>query len=86
MRDHRGPAAGGDAVSAGRLDRRRRRRGERRGTFFTELTADPGALGLDTLLAEVNKLQRVRGLELPPELFTDVSEKLVAAWRAVAAK
>ncbi|MCX4428703.1 Tn3 family transposase [Streptomyces mirabilis] len=31
------------------------------GTFFTELKADPGALGLDSLLAEVNKLQRVRG-------------------------
>ncbi|MET8725151.1 Tn3 family transposase [Streptomyces misionensis] len=30
------------------------------GTFFTELKADPGALGLDSLLAEVNKLQRVR--------------------------
>src|SRR5690606_28157825 len=38
------------------------------GTFFTELKADPGALGLDSLLAEVNKLQRVRALELPPEL------------------
>jgi hypothetical protein len=56
------------------------------GTFFTELKADPGALGLDSLLAEVNKLQRVRGLQLPPELFADVSEKLVAAWRARAAK
>ena len=52
------------------------------GTFFTELKADPGALGLDSLLAEVNKLQRVRGLQLPPELFGDVSGKLVAAWRA----
>ncbi|MFD8517089.1 hypothetical protein ACFV27_39935 [Streptomyces antimycoticus] len=56
------------------------------GMFFTELKADPGALGLDSLLAEVNKLQRVRGLQLPPELFGDVSEKLVAAWRARAAK
>ncbi|MEU9371886.1 hypothetical protein AB0D71_46250 [Streptomyces avermitilis] len=34
----------------------------------------------------MNKLQRVRALELPPELFADVSEKLVAAWRARAAK
>ncbi|SFO06956.1 Transposase and inactivated derivatives, TnpA family [Streptomyces sp. cf124] len=67
--------AGTDAESAGGGD-----------TFFTELKADPGALGLDSLLAEVNKLQRVRGLQLPPELFVDVSEKLVAAWRARAAK
>jgi hypothetical protein len=60
--------AGTDAESAGVVG----------GTFFTELKADPGALGLDSLLAEVNKLQRVRVLQLPPELFGDVSEKLVA--------
>ncbi|MFF4490046.1 DUF4158 domain-containing protein [Streptomyces sp. NPDC001544] len=29
-------------------------------SFFTELKADPGAPGLESLLAEVNKLQRVR--------------------------
>ncbi|MFE5091499.1 hypothetical protein ACFRCI_14065 [Streptomyces sp. NPDC056638] len=34
----------------------------------------------------MNKLQRARQLELPPELFGDVSEKLVSAWRARAAK
>ncbi|MFE4540834.1 DUF4158 domain-containing protein [Streptomyces scopuliridis] len=56
------------------------------GTFFTEPKADPDALGLDSLLAEVNKLQRVRALELPPELFGDVTEKVVAAWRARASK
>lgn len=55
-------------------------------TFFTELKADPGALGLESLLDEVNKLQRVRQPELPPELFADVSEKLVSSWRARAAK
>ncbi|MFD4337850.1 hypothetical protein ACFWPP_11750 [Streptomyces anulatus] len=53
-------------------------------SFFSELKADPGALGLDSLLAEVNKLQRVRALELAPELFG--SEKLVAVWRARASK
>ncbi|MCX4851287.1 DUF4158 domain-containing protein [Streptomyces sp. NBC_00893] len=56
------------------------------GTFFTEPKADPGALGLDSLPAEVNKLQRVRALELSPGLFGDVSGKLVAAWRARAVK
>ncbi|WP_327209269.1 Tn3 family transposase [[Kitasatospora] papulosa] len=55
-------------------------------TFFTELKADPGALGLDSLLTEVNTLQRVRQLELPPELFGEFSEKLVSAWRARAAR
>jgi len=49
--------------------------------FFNELKQDPGAPGLESLLAEVAKLQRVRGLELPDDLFADVSEKLVALWR-----
>lgn len=55
-------------------------------SHFTELKTDPGAPGLESLLAEVNKLERVRRLELPADLFADVSEKLVAAWRARASK
>ncbi|MFI6125398.1 hypothetical protein ACIBCU_37760 [Streptomyces sp. NPDC051064] len=55
------------------------------GTFFTEPKGGPGRTW-DSLPAEMNKLQRVRGLQLPPELFADVSEKLVAAWRTRAAK
>ncbi|MFI6597272.1 DUF4158 domain-containing protein [Nonomuraea sp. NPDC050536] len=54
--------------------------------FFAELKTDPGAPGLESLLAEVDKLARVRRLELPADLFADVSEKLVDAWRARAAK
>lgn len=55
-------------------------------SYFAELKTDPGAPGLESLLAEVNKLQRVRRLELPADLFADVSEKLVDAWRARASK
>ncbi|MFC9288896.1 DUF4158 domain-containing protein [Streptomyces sp. NPDC057052] len=55
-------------------------------SHFAELKTDPGAPGLESLLAEVNKLQRVRWLELPADLFADVSEKLVDAWRARASK
>ncbi|MFB8395114.1 DUF4158 domain-containing protein [Streptomyces yangpuensis] len=54
--------------------------------FFTELKADPAGLGLESLLGEITKLERVRRLQLPPELFADVSEKQVAAWRARASK
>jgi len=42
------------------------------------------APGPEISLAEVNKLQRVRRLELPGDLFADVSEKLADAWRAQA--
>ncbi|MEE1836194.1 DUF4158 domain-containing protein [Streptomyces sp. SP17KL33] len=55
-------------------------------SHFAELKTDPGAPGLESLLAEVHKLQRVRWLELPADLFADVSEKLVDAWRARASK
>lgn len=55
-------------------------------SHFTELKTDPGAPGLESLLAEVNKLERVRRLNLPADLFADVSEKLVDAWRARASK
>lgn len=52
---------------------------------FAELKSDPGTLGLDTLLKEIDKLERVRALGLPSDLFFDSSEKLVASWRARAA-
>jgi hypothetical protein len=55
-------------------------------SFFTELKTDPGAPGLESLFAEVDKLQRVRRLEMPVDLFADVSEKQVDAWRARASK
>jgi TnpA family transposase len=56
-------------------------RGPGRGTLI-ELKADPGQLGLETLVHEIDKLRRVRALGLPADLFAGVSEKVVAAWRA----
>jgi TnpA family transposase len=50
--------------------------------LLAELKADPGRLGLETLLGEIDKLERVRTIGVPEDLFTDVSEKVVAAWRA----
>jgi hypothetical protein len=54
--------------------------------LLAELKADPGQLGLETLLREIEKLEQIRATGLPTELFTDASEKLVAAWRARAAR
>jgi hypothetical protein len=53
---------------------------------LAELRADPGRPSLETLLTEVDKLERLRMLGLPDGLFTDAPEKLVGAWRARAAK
>lgn len=50
--------------------------------LLAELKADPGPVGLETLLREIDKLAAVCALGLPPGLFFDASEKLVEAWRA----
>ncbi len=57
-----------------------------RGGLLAELKADPGQVGLETLLREIDKLTAVRALGLPAGLFADASEKLVEAWRARAAR
>ena len=47
-----------------------------------ELKRDPGKASLNTILEEIDKLERVRSLGLPADLFEDCSEKLLATWRA----
>jgi len=59
--------------------------GGRRG-FLQELKQDPGPIQLDTLLAEIVKLERVKAIGLPPGLLEGVSEKVVAGWRTRAMK
>ena len=51
-----------------------------------ELKADPGRISLDSLLAEVDKLERIRSLGLPADLFADATDPVVGAWRARAAQ
>lgn len=48
---------------------------------FNRLKSDPGRLGLKSLLREVGKLASIRQLELPADLFKDVSSKLLKAYR-----
>jgi hypothetical protein len=50
-----------------------------------ELKADPTRLTLQTMLAEIDKLRRLRRLGVPADLFSDASEKLLATWSARAA-
>ena len=54
--------------------------------MLAELKADPVRVSLETLLREVDKLGSVRAIGLPDGLFGGVSEKLVEAWRARAAR
>ncbi len=53
--------------------------------LLAELKSDPGKASLNTILEEIDKLERVRALGLPDDLFADCSEKLLGAWRARAA-
>ncbi len=51
-------------------------------SFFTELKSDPGKLGLETLLAEIAKLNHVRAIGLHADLFADVADARIERWRA----
>ena len=51
-----------------------------------DLKSDPGPLGLDTLLAEIGKLSTVGALGLEETVFASASDRIVAAWRARAAR
>jgi len=53
-----------------------------RRSFLQELKEDPGPIQVETLLAEITKLERVKAVGLPVNLFEGVSEKIVAGWRA----
>ena len=54
-------------------------------TFLQALRADPGPVTLDTLLQEIDKLNRLRSLNLPPGLFVGVSAKVLQAYQHRAA-
>ena len=57
-----------------------------RPNVLAELKSDPGPLGLDTLLAEIGKLSTVRAIGLDGTVFGGASDRIVAAWRARAAR
>ena len=54
--------------------------------LLAELKGDPGQLGLETLLREIDKLATVRTLDIPADLFLGVTPKTVEAWRSRAAR
>ena len=48
---------------------------------LTGLLADPGPAGLESLLEEITKLERVRALGLPQDLFAGTFPKVLQAYR-----
>jgi hypothetical protein len=55
------------------------------GTAFARLAADPGRVGLESLLAEIDKLERLRALGLPRDLLRGLHPGLVRRFRRRAA-
>lgn len=52
---------------------------------FHELKSDPGRVGLDTVFKELEKLNTIRQLNLPQDLFKDVPPKIIKKYRLRAA-
>jgi hypothetical protein len=55
------------------------------GAGFARLAADPGRVGLESLLAEIAKLERLRGLGLPPDLLRGAHPEQIKRFRRRAA-
>ena len=52
---------------------------------FAFLKTDPGPVGLETFLTEIEKLKQIRSIGLPPDLFDEISPKLIKTYRHRAA-
>ena len=52
---------------------------------LSAVKASPGNVSLATMFAEMRKLQLVRQVDLPDDLFAGIDANVVAAWRARAA-
>jgi hypothetical protein len=62
-----------DVGACGRLNALLADDGE--GAAFSRLAADPGRIGLESLLAEIGKLELLRELALPPGLLRGFSPR-----------
>lgn len=52
---------------------------------FAFLKTDPGPVGLESFLTEIEKLKQIRSIGLPPDLFDGISPKLIKTYRQRAA-
>jgi hypothetical protein len=49
------------------------------------IKAAPGNLSLETMLVEISKLEAIRAIGLPADLFDGIDARIIAGWRARAA-
>lgn len=55
--------------------------GKIKASEFAFLKTDPGPVGLETFLTEIEKLKRIHNVGLPSELFKGISPKLIKTYR-----
>ena len=46
------------------------------------IKAAPGNVSLDTMLVEISKLESIRAIGLPADLFAGIAPKVLGGWRA----
>ena len=54
-------------------------------TILASIRSDPGNVSLNTMLTEIAKLEAVRAVGVPVDVFADVAPKIVTGWRGRAA-
>ncbi|GAB0107311.1 Tn3 family transposase [Nocardia sp. JMUB6875] len=52
---------------------------------LASIRSDPGNVSLNTMLTEIAKLEAVRAIGVPGEVFADIAPKIVTGWRGRAA-
>ncbi len=52
---------------------------------LASIRSDPGNVSLNTMLTEIAKLEAVRAVGVPAEVFADITPKIVTGWRGRAA-
>ena len=70
---------GRDGVGPGRAARR-----EVGPSLLRLIRSEPGAVSLESMLTEIDKLEAIGRVGLPEDLFDDIAPKVVAGWRAQA--
>lgn len=55
------------------------------GSVLGLIKSEPGNVSLESMMTEITKLEAVRAIGLPSDLFADVAPRVVAGWRARAA-
>ncbi|MEV2273754.1 DUF4158 domain-containing protein [Nonomuraea africana] len=55
---------------------------EEPGSVLALIKAMPGNVSLESMLTEIDKLNAIRAIGLPPGLFADVAPKVLAGWKA----